>query len=97
MRPVRYSDVSALTATLLAAPKEARSDVCAQVLREVDLADRYVRALGTLHPLWGNGTLSSAAAKHPQNTSGCFDDAEFCACFEMVLAHLKLRPRAMHL
>lgn len=88
MRPVLHGDVSSAARVLLRAPPAIRDALCARMIREADLADRHRRRTGRLHPLWGNGSLMSAARKRMLADEPCFDDTEYCACFEMVLRAL---------
>lgn len=88
MRRVLYSDVSAAARALLATPPSFRAQVCLEMIREAECADRFVRRLGKLHPKWGNGTLLAAARQRQLEREPSFDDAEYCACFQHVLSAL---------
>ncbi|NNE53829.1 MAG: hypothetical protein HKN30_15670 [Sulfitobacter sp.] len=65
MRPVLISDLRAVMRVLVAAIPEDRARLCRRIVREAELADRYTRRLGRVHPQWGNGTLMAAAARFP--------------------------------
>lgn len=93
MRAVSYSDVLTLAQGLRAVPEAARVALCRRVFFEAITADRYVRRLRKLHPHWGNGTLSAAASRRERAAVAVFDDADFCQCFEIILAQLRKRPR----
>lgn len=86
MRAVLLSDVVAAARALRAAPAPRRADLCARLFREADWADRHTRRLGRIHPLWGNGTLLGAAQARRLAPVGTFNDLEYCACFQMVIA-----------
>lgn len=85
MRPVLHGDVSSAARVLLRAPEAQRRDLCERMIREAEAADDHVRRFGKLHPLFGNGSLMSAARKRVLATEPGFDDLSYCACFELVL------------
>lgn len=93
MRPVLHGDVSNAARALLRVPRGRRHDLCARMIREAEAADVHVRDTGALHPVWGNGSLMSAARKRVLADEPTFDDANYCACFEMVLRALIDRRR----
>ncbi len=88
MRPVLHGDVSNAARALLNVPRAMRHDLCARLIREAEAADLHVRNSGALHPVWGNGSLMSAARKRMLADEPTFDDADYCECFEMVLRGL---------
>lgn len=88
MRPVLHGDVSNAARALLGVPKTMRSGLLDRLIREAEAADRHVRRTGRLHPLWGNGSLMSAARKRVLVTEPGFDDSEYCQCFGEVLEQL---------
>lgn len=88
MRPILHGDVSNAARALLHVPRPLRQDLCARMIREAEAADVYARTSGRLHPLWGNGSLMAAARKRMLADEPSFDDAEYCACFELVLRGL---------
>ncbi len=88
MRDVFYSDVSAAARVLLSVPLERRTEVCLGMMQEAEVADRFLRRLGKMHPHWGNGTLRSAALRRYPVGEPSFRDPDYCSCFQMVLHHL---------
>ncbi|KUJ82125.1 hypothetical protein [Ruegeria profundi] len=90
MRPVLHGDVSAAARALLAAPLEDRESLCARMFREAQLAYKHVSQTGQLHPEFGNGSLMAVARNRRLADEPCFDDIQFCRCFELVLRHLRL-------
>lgn len=88
MRPVLHGDVSNAARALLHVPRALRQDLCARMLCEAEAADIYAQRQGRLHPLWGNGSLMSAARKRVLADEPGFDDVDYCDCFEMVLRGL---------
>ncbi|MCF6234364.1 MAG: hypothetical protein L3J36_14870 [Rhodobacteraceae bacterium] len=88
MRPVLHGDISNAARALLYVPVGLRASLCERMILESEAADEYVARVGRLHPLWGNGSLMSAARKRMLADEPTFDDADYCACFEMVLRRL---------
>jgi len=88
MRPVLHGDVSNAARALLNVPGQLRQELCERMIREADAADVYARREGRLHPLWGNGSLMSAARKRALADEPGFDNPVYCQCFEMVLQGL---------
>lgn len=88
MRPVLHGDVSCAARALLRLPGPQRAGLCRRLLAEAEAADRHVGRTGRLHPLFGNGSLMSAARKRMLADEPGFDDPEYCRCFEMVLRAL---------
>lgn len=88
MRPVLHGDVSCAARALLAVPELRRPDLCMRLIREAEIADAHVRRTGRLHPMWGNGSLMSAARKRVLADEPGFENSDYCACFEQVLAAL---------
>lgn len=96
MRPVLHGDVSNAARALLNVPRGARATLCARLIAEAEMADRFVRRTGRAHPFWGNGSLMSAARQRPLSDEPGFDDLSYCQCFEIVLQALirnHLSPR----
>jgi hypothetical protein len=91
MRPVLHGDVTMAGLALLAAPPTARAELLARMLHEADLADAYRRATGTAHPLWGSGSLMSAAMARPRRREPYLDNPEYAACLAMVFEALVAR------
>jgi len=91
MRPVLHSDMIAAARAVLAVPEEARPDFCLQIMREAETADKFVRRLGKLHPLWGNGTLMGAARAHGMAPEETFGDLAYCRAFQTVLCGVMAR------
>jgi len=88
MRPVLHGDVSCAARALFAVPEAMRGLLCRRMIREADCADAHMRRTGRAHPLWGNGSLMSAARKRRLADEPGFDDPGYCQCFEMVLRAL---------
>ncbi len=58
------------------------------MVAEAELADRHVQRTGRLHPLYGNGSLMTAARTRELADEPGFDDPDYCRCFEVVLRQL---------
>jgi len=65
-----------------------RTVACRAMIRRAEMADAHFQATGRCHEIWGNGSLMSAARKLPLADEPGFDDADYCACFELVLRAL---------
>lgn len=91
MRPVLHGDVSSAARALLRVPEAQRRGLCQRMIKEAETADDHVRRFGKLHPLFGNGSLMSAARKRLLAAEPGFDDLAYCACFELVLRCLIAR------
>jgi len=70
MRAVGITDLhhAALAVLAVAGPKRAQFSI--DLLWRAHVADKYVKKLRKIHPLWGDGSLRAAAlqaAKTPQN------------------------------
>lgn len=61
MRSITQGDIAAAARAALARPAPERAAAIAALIAEAELADRYRRRLGRLHPCLGNGTLMAAA------------------------------------
>jgi hypothetical protein len=97
MRPVMHGDVGNAARALLAVAADQRADLCQRLIGEAEAADRHMRRTGRLHPLWGNGSLMSAARRRVLADETGFDDPAYCQCFETVLrALVKHRLSLMH-
>ena len=88
MRPVLHGDISNAARALLNVPGALRGPLCEKMIHEAQAADDFARREGRLHPLWGNGSLMSAARKRVLADEPGFDDLAYCQCFEMVLRGL---------
>lgn len=85
MRPVLLSDLTTAARALLHVPAAQRRALCARIICEAEIADRFTRRLQKQHPRWGNGTLVSASSKRMLAAERACDDPEYCACLSMVL------------
>jgi len=91
MRPVLHSDLTAAARALLAAPRTERNALCAQLLFEADVADRYTKRFGRPHSVWGNGTLLASARRYELVSEPCFSDRSYLSCLSLILKQLEAR------
>ena len=88
MRAVVHCDLVAAARYLLPLPELARRSACRRLISSTHAADRYRRRTGRAHQLWGDGSLNSAARKHPLAQEPGLWCSDYCACLEMVLHEL---------
>jgi hypothetical protein len=85
MRRLVPADLDAAARALLAVPPTARQRLAGRLVVEADAADRYRRRFGRAHPIWGNGTLESAARSRGFAVAQCDSQAERDACRLMIV------------
>ena len=76
MSPVIYNDVLAAVSVVAGHPPECRATVATALIREADLADAYRQAQGAAHPVFGDGSLVTAALRHGRRGAVSFQ----CPC-----------------
>jgi hypothetical protein len=91
MRPVMHGDVVAAGCALLAVPEADRARLLARMLGEAEAADRHRRATGRAHPVWGTGSLMSAAMGRARRAEPFLDDRDYAACLALVFEVLARR------
>ena len=93
MRRVTHGDAISAARVLLRVPGRRREWVLARMLREAGRADKWVRATGRAHPLWGDGSLMAAALRRQPVSEPSLDDAGYCLCLSLVFFALAWRAR----
>lgn len=83
MRPVSYGDVRAAALVLLGLPDVAREGAIRRMLTHASAADAYRKRYGRAHPLWGVGSLMTAAGIS-RRAEPFLDDPEYCECLSTV-------------
>ena len=78
-------DLDCAVAVVMGQPPAARAEVAARLLYQADVADRFRKRLGRAHPVYGTGSLMSAALGWPDAPSGRVYDASYCAALIVVL------------
>lgn len=94
MRPVLVDDVLAAVAVLMAQPGTRRGLVLARMIREADAADRHYRGTGRPHPLWGEGSLMTAARRRTAARVDLDRRETACIAAMVLLALAARRPEA---
>lgn len=89
MRPLLPGDLDCAVAVVMGQPPAARAGVAAELLAQADLADRFRKRLGRAHPVFGTGSLMSAALCWPDAPRGRVYDASYCAALIVVLTALQ--------
>lgn len=95
MRPLLPGDLDCAVAVVMAQPPEARAGVAARLLAQADLADRYRKRLGRAHPVYGTGSLMSAALGWSFPSNGRLYDSSYCSALIVVLSAVQ-EWRARH-
>ena len=88
MRPLHHGDLACAARALLPLPAHLRRFACARMIAEAEAAHAHMERTGRLHPRWGNGALMASARRRDLPPEPCFDDAEYRACWAVVLAAL---------
>lgn len=91
MRRVLYGDVTAAARALLAVPAKARRPLLTRLFAEAEAADAHRLDTGRAHPLFGTGSLMSAALAHPVAREPFLDDPRYAACMAEVFEALVVR------
>ena len=91
MRPVLHGDVVTAARALYARPPGQRTALAARLIEEADRADSFRRTSGRRHPVWGDGTLLSAAARCDLAPEPFLDEADYCDCMMIVFEALMER------
>lgn len=91
MRTALHGDAVSVARVLLGAPPERRRWILLRICREADLAHRFFRDRHRPHPIWGDGSLMTAALRrHPLPEPG-LDSADYCRCLAMTYQALGAR------
>lgn len=88
MRPVLPNDLDRCARALMVLEEGARSDHMLQLLSAADLADRYRKRTGRMHPVHGDGSLGVAAWRAGLGTRPDRCDIAYCLCLSIVLEKL---------
>lgn len=90
MEPL-LGDVTAAAAALCVVPPGRRGWVLARMMREAVSADAHRARFRRAHPIWGDGSLMTAALRrHPLPEPG-LDSADYCRCLAMTYQALGAR------
>lgn len=83
-----HGDVVAAARVLYAVPRPRRGAVIARLLKEAAWADIYRCDRGRVHPMWGDGSLMTAALLRKPPREPGLSDVDYCTCMAMVLEAL---------
>ena len=75
-----HNDLMAVARLMRSKPREMRRWVMVRVLDEACAASHWVTETKTCHPVWGDGTLMSAALRRGCPPGYGLDDAEYGTC-----------------
>ncbi len=89
MRPIHLTDLDAVVRAVLTLPPGTRRDRLRLIVTAADIADRYRKRLRKPHPIFGTGTLASAAGGAQTTASHC--NAQYLACLRDLLDALEAR------
>ena len=89
MKPLIYNDV--LAAVAYVSGQENPENLARALLRDAELAHRHVRACRTAHPVFGDGSLMTAALRHRWRGDASFATAQGRAAWMAVLAAVQDR------
>lgn len=85
------ADVIAAARMLIAVPADQRRGRLRNLFDEAGKANAYRRQNGRPHPLWGDGSLMSAALRRHQSAEPSLDDRMYRDCLILVLQSLRDR------
>lgn len=91
MTPVIYNDVLAAVSVVAAAPPERQASVVAELIHEAELAEAYRLRYRVAHPVFGDGSLITAALRHDRRGSCSFQSLEGLTAWLCVLSALLTR------
>lgn len=91
MRPVQLADIEAAALVLLNVEADQRRALAALICGTAAVADKYRKRLRRPHPMYGSGSLMSAAATFSQASRPSQGTGEYLECIHIVttavLAH----------
>jgi len=91
-RTPHVGDAVAVARALLQCEEGRRPFVLAKILREACRANWHRRETGAFHPIWGDGSLMTAALRRSVVDEPLLDNADFRRCLIAVLEALD-QPR----
>jgi hypothetical protein len=91
MRPPLHGDAVSVARVLLTVRPARRRWVLARMFREANLAHRHVSRWSLAHPIWGDGSLMTAALRRHPSAEPALDDADYCICLALTYRALAAR------
>ena len=89
MRPVHLTDLDAVVRSVLHLANEKRVEKITETINAAQLADRYRKRIGSNHPKFGNGSLTSAASRPVGESFHC--NSHYRACLRDLLCALEAK------
>ena len=83
-----HGDVVAVARVLYALPDVSRPGALKRLMCKAGWADAFRRRTGRAHPVWGDGSLMTAALAATPPPEPKLDDPVYCACLAMVFEGL---------
>lgn len=62
-RPIHTTDIDQMVRVLAHSPVREREVIAADIIDRADIADRFRKRLGKLHPTFGDGSFGQSAIK----------------------------------
>lgn len=91
MRAVGLMDLYHAARAVQVVCPEKRERACAQLIWQAHVADKYVKRLGKLHPLWGDGSLRAVACRYFKEETRGKISTDLLACVSIVALALARR------
>lgn len=91
MRRPLHGDVISVARVLLGVPAARRGWVLHRMVREAEIAHRWVEARHSAHPRWGDGSLMTTALRRRPRGEPALDDADYCRCLGLTFDLLARR------
>ena len=88
MRVPHHGDAVACARVLHGRPERLRGFTLRRLIREAERAQAHRDVWGRHHPIWGDGSLSSAATRRGLPPEPVLVDADYCRCLALVYARL---------
>lgn len=79
-----------------AVPREYREAACLDLLWRAHVADKYLKRLRKVHPLWGDGSLRAAALAGFESVESRTISPDMLDCFAIVLRALAAKRCAVN-
>lgn len=94
MRQILHGDLTAAARVLRTVAPAAREGLLLRMIAEAEVADRYRRRLGRVHPRFGDGSLMAAALRRRPRPEPFLSDSDYLCCLGQVIAALLARRNA---
>ena len=91
MRPILHGDVVAVARAILPLASHERSRKIQDILYTTARANAFRLSTGRAHPLWGDGSLMTAALAENLPPEPSLDNREYCGCLAQVFEALVAR------